>query len=248
MSDQPPNDDTAGPPVDAKPGDTWSLDPRSRSGDSFAGPPEGALSVTVAEVTEGGGVAPPPAPRRGLKVAGVALAAVLVLAGVAGAAAFMLLRGSSEAILGKVPSSADVVVTANLDPAASQKMNLLHIASRFPALGGQDQIRQQLNQTLDGLLRDVGMSHEDVQWVGSEVGLYVDVKSTQETSYAILIATDDQSAAAASLQKFRAGLESQGATFHSSDHDGAQITVSATAPPVRLRIASNAQMALRLAS
>ena len=228
MSDQPPNDDTAGPPVDAKPGDTWSLDPRSRSGDSFAGPPEGALSVTVAEVTEGGGVAPPPAPRRGLKVAGVALAAVLVLAGVAGAAAFMLLRGSSEAILGKVPSSADVVVTANLDPAASQKMNLLHIASRFPALGGQDQIRQQLNQTLDGLLRDVGMSHEDVQWVGSEVGLYVDVKSTQETSYAILIATDDQSAAAASLQKFRAGLESQGATFHSSDHDGAQITVSAT--------------------
>ena len=228
MSDQPPNDDTAGPPVDAKPGDTWSLDPRSRSGDSFAGPPEGALSVTVAEVTEGGGVAPPPAPRRGLKVAGVALAAVLVLAGVAGAAAFMLLRGSSEAILGKVPSSADVVVTANLDPAASQKMNLLHIASRFPALGGQDQIRQQLNQTLDGLLRDVGMSHEDVQWVGSEVGLYVDVKNTQETSYAILIATDDQSAAAASLQKFRAGLESQGATFHSSDHDGAQITVSAT--------------------
>jgi len=228
VSDQPPNDDTAGPPVDAKPGDTWSLDPRSRSGDSFAGPPEGALSVTVAEVTEGGGVAPPPAPRRGLKVAGVALAAVLVLAGVAGAAAFMLLRGSSEAILGKVPSSADVVVTANLDPAASQKMNLLHIASRFPALGGQDQIRQQLNQTLDGLLRDVGMSHEDVQWVGSEVGLYVDVKSTQETSYAILIATDDQSAAAASLQKFRAGLESQGATFHSSDHDGAQITVSAT--------------------
>ena len=228
MSDQPPNDDTAGPPVDAKPGDTWSLDPRSRSGDSFAGPPEGALSVTVAEVTEGGGVAPPPAPRRGLKVAGVALAAVLVLAGVAGAAAFMLLRGSSEAILGKVPSSADVVVTANLDPAASQKMNLLHIASRFPALGGQDQIRQQLNQTLDGLLRDVGMTHEDVQWVGSEVGLYVDVKSPEDTSYAVLIATDHEDAAVASLQKFRAGLESQGATFHSSDHDGAQITVSAT--------------------
>jgi hypothetical protein len=72
------------------------------------------------------------------------------------------------------------------------------------------------------------MTHEDVRWVGSEVGLYVDVKSAQETSYAALIATDDEDAAAASLQKFRAGLESQGASFHVSDHDGVEITVSAT--------------------
>jgi hypothetical protein len=227
VSDQPPTDDVAGPPADAKPGDTWSLDPRSKTGGSFPGPPEGALPITMAEVTEGGEPAPPPR-RRGLKVAGIALATVLVLFGAAGAAAFMLLRGSGEVILDKVPASADVVVTANLDPAASQKVNLLHIASRFPALGGQDQLRQQLNQTLDGLLRDVGMTHEDVQWVGPEVGLYVDVKSPQETSYAALIATHDEGAAVASLQKFRAGLESQGATFHSSDHDGVQITVSAT--------------------
>jgi hypothetical protein len=181
----------------------------------------------MAEVTEGGEAAPP-ARRRGLKVAGIALAALLVLVGAAGAAAFMLLRGSGEAILDKVPASADVVVTANLDPAASQKVNLLRMASKFPALEGQDGLQQQLNQTLDGLLRDVGMTHEDVQWVGSEAGLYVDVKSPQDTSYAVLIATDDEGAAAASLQKFQAGLESQGATFHSSDHDGVQITVSST--------------------
>ena len=72
------------------------------------------------------------------------------------------------------------------------------------------------------------MTHEDVRWVGSEVGLYVDVKSAQETSYAALIATDDEGAATASLQKFRAGLESQGASFHVSDHDGVEITVSTT--------------------
>ncbi|TMK58761.1 MAG: DUF3352 domain-containing protein, partial [Actinobacteria bacterium] len=227
MSDQPPTDDVAGPPADAQPCDTWSLDPRSKTGGSFPRPPEGALPIAMAEVTEGG-EAPPPGRRRGLKVAGIALAAVLVLAGAAGAAAFMLLRGSGEVILNKVPASADVVVTANLDPAASQKVNLLRIASRFPALGGPDQLQQQLNQTLDDVLRDVGMTHEDVRWVGSEVGLYVDVRSAQETSYAALIATDDQGAAAASLQKFQAGLESKGATFHSSDHDGVQITVSAT--------------------
>jgi len=230
VSDRPPTDDVTGPPEDAKPGDTWSLDRQPRtgsSGSSFPAPPEGALPITMAEVTEGGAAAPA-APRRGLKVAGIALAAVLVLAGAAGAAAFMLLRGSSEAILGKVPASADVVVTANLDPAAGQKVNLLRIASRFPALGGQDQLRQQLNQTLDGLLRDVGMTHEDVQWVGSEVGLYVDVKSAQDTTYAVLLTTDDEGAATASLQKFRAGLENQGATFHLSDHDGVEITVSAS--------------------
>jgi len=126
VSDQPPTDDVAGPPVDAKPGDTWSLDPRPTTAGSFPAAPEGALPITMAEVTEGGEAAPP-APRRGLKVAGIALAAVLVLVGAAGAAAFMLLRGSSEAILDKVPASADVVVTANLDPAASQKLNLYSI-------------------------------------------------------------------------------------------------------------------------
>lgn len=227
MSDQPPTDDMTGPPEDAQPGDTWSLDPPSRAGSSFPAPSEGTLPISMAEVTEGG-EAPPAAPRRGLKIAGIALAAVLMLAGAAGAAGFMLLRGSGEAILDKIPASADVVVTANLDPAAGQKMNLLRMASKFPALGGQDGLQQRLNETLDDLLRDVGMTHEDVRWVGSEVGLYVDVKSAQETSYAALIATDDEEAAAASLQKFRAGLESQGASFHVSDHDGVEINVSAT--------------------
>lgn len=227
MSDQPSTDDVTGPPEDAQPGDTWSLDPQPRAGSSFPTPPEGTLPISMAEVTEGG-EAPPAAPRRGLKIAGIALATVLVLAGAAGAAGFMLLRGSGEAILDKIPASADVVVTANLDPAAGQKMNLLRMASKFPAFGGQDGLHQRLNETLDDLLRDVGMTHEDVRWVGSEVGLYVDVKSAQETSYAALIATDDEDAAAASLQKFRAGLESQGASFHVSDHDGVQITVSTT--------------------
>jgi hypothetical protein len=227
VSDHPPTDDVTGPPDGTQPGDTWSLDPPPRAGSSFPAPPEGALPISVAEVTEGG-EASPAAPRRGLKVAGVALAAVLVLAGAAGAAGFMLLRGSGEAILDKVPASADVVVTANLDPAASQKVNLLRMASQFPALGGGDGLQQRLNQTLDDLLRGVGMTHEDVQWVGSEVGFYADVETAQETSYAALITTDDQDAAAASLQKFRAGLESQGVTFHVSDHDGVKITVPAT--------------------
>ena len=47
MSDQPPTDDVAGPPVDAKPGDTWSLDPRPTTAGSFPAAPEGALPITM---------------------------------------------------------------------------------------------------------------------------------------------------------------------------------------------------------
>jgi len=226
VSDQPPTDDVTGPPADAKPGDTWSLDPQPPAGGGSIppAPPLGALPITMAEVTEGGEVSSP-APRRGLKVAGIALAAILVLAGSAAAAAFMLLRGSGEVILNKVPAGADVVVTANLDPAASQKVNLLRITSKFPELADQARIKQQLDRTLDDMLQYVGLTHEDVGWVGSEVGLYVDVRSATDTSFAALIAADDQGAAEASLQKLRSGLEANGTTFHTTDHDGVQITV-----------------------
>jgi hypothetical protein len=184
--------------------------------------------VIQAEMTDPGASAPSP-PRRGLKIAGVAFAVVLILAGAAGAAAFLMLRGSGEVILDKVPADADVVVTAYLDPAASQKVNLLRMASKFPDLGDQDHLRQQLNDSLDSILSNVGMTHEDVSWIGPEVGVYVDVRSVNDTSYAFLLATDDQDAARAALQKFRQGLEGQGVTFHTVDHDGVEVTVPSEA-------------------
>jgi hypothetical protein len=60
VNDQPPTDDLTGPPADARPGDTWSLDPQPRAGagSSLPAPPEGALPITMAEVTEGGEAAP----------------------------------------------------------------------------------------------------------------------------------------------------------------------------------------------
>src|SRR6476661_6815734 len=54
-------------------------------------------------------------------------AAVLILGVAAASAAYFLLRGSSEAVLNKVPSGADFVAVAHLDPAASQKMNLFRM-------------------------------------------------------------------------------------------------------------------------
>src|SRR4029453_16095679 len=162
---------------------------------------------------------------RGLKVAGVALAAALIVTGAAGAAAFLMLRGSGEGLLDKVPADADVVVTASLDPAASQKLNLLRMASRFPDLGDPEQLSQKLNDTLDSALSGVGMSHDDVGWIGSQVGLFVEVRSPDDVSIAFLLATDDEDAARAALERFRKGLEGQEVSFSTTDHDGVQVTV-----------------------
>src|SRR5205085_8764408 len=101
MSQPPPPDDASPPPTDTRPGDTWSLDPPA-SGSSEALPPppaEGPLPLDRAELADADGSLPPPR-RRGLKVAGIVLAAILIVAGGAGAAAFLMLRGSGEVILG----------------------------------------------------------------------------------------------------------------------------------------------------
>lgn len=229
MEPQPPSDDAVRPPADARPGDTWSLDPPATPSMPPAVPGEGPLPVEQAELTDPGGTALPPSRQRGLMIVGVVLAAVLIVAGGAGAAAFLMLRGSGEVILDKVPADSDVVVTAYLDPAASQKINLLRMASKFPDLGDESHLRDQLNQTLDRLLADVGMNHDDLSWVGSEVGFFVEVRSADDGSYALLIATDDEDAARTFLQRYREGSEQRlGTTFRTEDHDGVEVTVPAS--------------------
>jgi Protein of unknown function (DUF3352) len=196
-----------------------------------AAPGEAPLPVVQAELTDPGGTPPPPPSRRGLKIAGAVLSAILVIVGAGAAAAFLMLRGSGEAVLDKVPANADVVVTAYLDPAASQKVNLLRMASRFPDLGDEDQLRQQLNDALDQLLSDVGMTHEDLDWVGSEVGFYVEVRSVDEVNYALIIAADDEDAARAFVETYRQGSEDRfGTTYHTVDHDGVEVTVPTDGP------------------
>jgi Protein of unknown function (DUF3352) len=228
MAQPPPPDDAARPPADARPGDTWSLDPPAPTPVAPA-PGDGPLPVVQAELTDPAGAPPRVPPRRGLKIVGIALAAVLILVGGAGAAAFLMLRGSDEAILGKIPGNADVVVTAYLDPAASQKLNLLRMASRFPDVGDEAHLREQLNGALDEFFANVGLSHEDLSWVGPEVGLYVEVRSVDDVRYAILIAADDTDAATSFLQKYRQGSEQRlGFTYHTVDHDGVEVTVPTT--------------------
>ena len=153
MSELPPEDHAAAEPPQPEPALPDAPD------SSAAAPP--APPVPESEA--------PPA-RKGSRIALVVGIVVVVLAGAVAAGAFFFLRGAPESVLDKVPASADVVVVAHLDPAASQKMNLFRMAEKFPALGSEAELTQKLNDTLDSMLTDTGLTHQDLAWVGGEAG------------------------------------------------------------------------------
>ena len=167
---------------------------------------------------------PAPAPKggRGARLALIIGIAVVLLGGAAGAAGYLFLRGAPEAVLDKVPASADVVVVAHLDPAASQKMNLFRMAEKFPALGSREELTRLFNDALDGVLSGSGLSHEDLSWVGGEAGGYVDIGLGTPT-YAIMFATDDEAAANAAMQRMR---DASHAPYSTTTIDGVEVAVS----------------------
>jgi hypothetical protein len=169
--------------------------------------------------------APVDAPtKKGPRIALVVGIVVVALAAAIGAGAFLLLRGAPESVLDKVPASADVVFVAHLDPAASQKMNLFRMAEKFPALGSEEELRQRLNDALDSVLADTGMTHADLAWVGGEAGGYVDVGSGTP-SFAIMVATDDEAAASAAMQRMR---DASHADYSITTIDGIEVAVPAS--------------------
>jgi Protein of unknown function (DUF3352) len=156
----------------------------------------------------------------------VLLAALLVVGGGGSAAAFFLMRGASEELLQLVPASSEVVVTAYLDPSAGQKINLIALADRFPALRDDRQIRQEVDDVLDSALAGTGLRHEDVRpWLGSQVAIVVDVGANDDVpTVSFLVASKDDDAAMETLERALKGSlgteetsEYRGATMHVFD-------------------------------
>jgi hypothetical protein len=197
MSDHTPPEEPPGslpPPPD---GGTPSSS-GSDAAQPLAAPASGAVTTT---------------PRsKALTVALLVGAAVLILGVIGAGAAFFMLRGASEVVLDKVPSGADAVVVAHLDPAASQKMNLFRMTSKFPDLGTEQQLSQKLDGMLDQALDGSGLTRDDLGWVGGELGGYVTINGAAP-EYAVLIASDDDGAASDALQKFR---DASGSTYTES--------------------------------
>jgi Protein of unknown function (DUF3352) len=146
--------------------------------------------------------APSPSGHRGRRLLVIVAATLIVLGGGVAAAAFYVMRGSNAELLELVPASSEVVVTASLDPSAGQKMNLLALAHRFPALGDDRDLRQQVNRALDEALQGSGLSHDDVlPWLGSEVAIVVDFSSNDEVTTSALLASTDDGAAKEAVDK-----------------------------------------------
>jgi hypothetical protein len=145
----------------------------------------------------------------------------LVLA--AGGAAFFLLKGTGDVIDRLIPSSTNIYVTAYLDPAASQKVNLLRVSKKFPALQNSEALNSQIDQAIDEGLSDVGVRAADVRpWLGSQIALAVRLV-LPDPEIAFVIASKDDGAAGAALDKARRDAESEGQTWTRSVRSGVEV-------------------------
>ena len=202
---------------------------------SMPPPPTGE----VVRPSEGAGLIPPPGSswgpwseghqpasttRRARRWLVVLLATLLVVGGGGSAAAFLLMRGAGEELLQLVPASSEVVVTAYLDPSAGQKVNLMALADRFPALRDDQRIGEQVDDVLDSVLDGTGLSHEDVRpWLGSQVAIVVDIGANVDLpTVSLLVASKNDDAAREALDK---ALQGSLGTEQTSEYRGAAMHI-----------------------
>ncbi|HEY6567240.1 MAG TPA: DUF3352 domain-containing protein [Actinomycetota bacterium] len=193
-------------------------------------PPPDLPPAPPVDTTPGVDIEPPPPPGRRRTVAIAAgIVAAVALAG--GVGVFLLLRGTGEQLLDKLPADTDVVLTVYLDPSAGQKVNLLRMADEIPSLGSSEEITRQIEGALDEPLSILGLTHEDMDWVGSQIAIGVNVPETDPPGDAlitVLIASDDEAAASRTMAKLR-GDPATG-EWQREDHDGIEVWVGSQGP------------------
>jgi hypothetical protein len=177
-------------------------------------------------------VAGPSSPRAGRRFGPVIigiLALLVAAAGAAGLFVFTALRGSGDVIDRMIPASSSVYITAYLDPAAQQKLNLRNLVKRFPRLRSDGGLDKGIDELLDEALHGSGLTSKDVRpWLGSQVALVVRVKNDRPL-VALLVASKDDSKALAALGKFRSGPDGRRETWKQMARGGIAISVGSRA-------------------
>jgi hypothetical protein len=191
-----------------------------------ADPPPAVPSTASEEVHLGPPAEAPKRRTRRLVVLAAVIAGLLLIAGGAAAAVLFALRGSSDVLVDKAPGDSIVYATAYLDPAASQKLNLLNVLGKFPAMD-RDHVGEQFSNLMDQALSPMDLSFEqDVKpWVGSQVGVVVRMRGDLPGT-ALLIATSDSGAAQDALTKLRSAPMYDNDTWTDTDYHGATISVA----------------------
>jgi hypothetical protein len=171
--------------------------------------------------------APPAAPPRrlGTRILALTVAGVAV-AGIGAAVwAMLALRGTSDIVMEMVPDDASVYATAYLDPAAGQKLNLRSLLQKFPDLRDTDELNRRLDELLDEALADSGLTSKDVRpWLGSQVAVAVWIKGIDQPDAAFFIASKDDVAAQAALDKARSRAAAGGMRWTDGEHLGVRIS------------------------
>lgn len=171
---------------------------------------------------EGG---PTSVPRK-KRTALVVVAAVVVALSATGAAAVRFMAGSDAKLLERVPATAEVAFTVYLDPAAGQKVNLMRMLTAFPNVGDEQELRRRSTELIDEALAESGLTHQDLDWVGSQVAGFVDLDGgPDEPRGAVLLAVDDEEGAKAAMNAFVQAAEDRGERLTIEDRDGVQIFV-----------------------
>ena len=190
--------------MDDRPQDPTPQDPGAPDPTPVPGPPE-----------------TPPARRSARRTLVALIVGVAVVVGGGVALAYFTMRGASERLVSVVPAQADVFVSVYLDPSASQKVNLLRLAGQFPDLGEGQDLSRRVDDLLDEGLADAGLTHDDVRpWLGSQLGLSVELGDDGTPHTAFLIATTDPEASQAALEK----VADQDLRVH--DYDGVVVSVA----------------------
>ena len=142
----------------------------------------------------------------------------------AGTGLFLVLQPTTT-VDKMVPASADVYGLVNIDPSATQKMNLLQAVHRFPDTSTDQKISDQL----DKAFKDSGLTFSgDIKpWLGPQLAfaLQLPKDSSSEPPTALLVASRDDAKAAAALTKLQTGTYGKNDRWQTRSYDGVTITV-----------------------
>lgn len=157
------------------------------------------------------------------------VALVLGLAGIGAAAAVLGLKPASNipVIDRMVPSTTHIYATAFLNPPVGQKMNLLHLAHKFPDLKTDQDLNQKVDDALNQGFKSWGLSAQDIRpWLGGQLGLAMQLGDGSPAL--LLVDTKDEGKARAALTKLRNSEQGRQRTWKDEAYSG--ITVSVGRP------------------
>ncbi|HEY9289523.1 MAG TPA: DUF3352 domain-containing protein [Candidatus Dormibacteraeota bacterium] len=150
--------------------------------------------------------------------------AVVVLAAAAAGALLLVLKPAAT-VEKMVPAGDNLLVIANVDPSVTQKVNLMRALHAFPDLKTDSAITAKLDQAL----KNSGLSFTgDVQpWLGAEAGFsaQVSLQDSKNMPAALYLVSRDDSKAAATLAKLRAGKWGSGYQWQDQTYNGISIAV-----------------------